>query len=187
MSGTSTADFTSSVYVNSATNGGSTWGTPSVLPATNANPNPMHDDISAVVAFGQNKVGVLWSNQVDDTVYWAVHNDGAAATDWRGSAALRGKDEADDHINVKAIQSDTAGRVFAVVKTSLNGSDLPEIRLLVFKPGTGSWTSSTVATGADCYTRPQLALDESSQKVHVMPPAPAAMVPARTTVSAAST
>ena len=82
VSGDATAGFTSAVYVNATNGSDNSWGTPFVMPTAGANPAP--DDLSAVVAFGRNKIGVLWSNQVDDTVYWAVHNDGAAVGDWRG-------------------------------------------------------------------------------------------------------
>ncbi len=141
VTGDSTSGFTSAVYVNSTTGSDSSWGTPFVMPTAGANPAP--DDISAVVAFGANKVGVLWSNQADDTVYWAVHIDGAAATDWRGLPAIRGNRQADDHLNIKAITADRSGRVFAVVKTSADVLSTstpasPQILLLVFKTGTGS-------------------------------------------------
>ena len=33
------------------------------------------DDISAVVAFGS-QIGVMWSNQLDDAMYFATHTDG---------------------------------------------------------------------------------------------------------------
>ena len=180
VSGNSTAGFTSEVYLNSIAAGASAWGTPFVVPTTGGvNPAPAPDDISAIVAFGANKVGVLWSNQLDDSVYWSVHVDGAARTDWRGSAAIRGNREADDHLNIKAIQADTAGRVFAAVKTSLGDSSSapstdPQIRVLVFKPGTGSWSSTTFGTIADCHTRPQLMLDETNQQVHVVASGPTA-------------
>jgi PKD repeat protein len=119
----------------------------------------------------------MWSNQLDGGVYWAVHNDGAPKTSWQGAPAVRGTKQADDHLNIKAVQADRSGRVFAVVKTSLDGSPTavatdPQIRLLDFKPGTGSWSVTTVGTLADCHTRPQLVLDEEQQTVHVFATAP---------------
>ena len=174
VSKTSTG-FTSSVYVNSTNGSDSAWGTPLVVPVTGSAVAP--DDISTVVAFGRSKIGVLWSNQLDGGVYWAVHNDGAPKTSWHGAPAVRGSKQSDDHLNIKAVQADTSGRVFAVVKTSLDGSPTavstdPQIRLLDFKPGTGSWSVTTVGTLADCHTRPQLILDEEQQTVHVFATAP---------------
>ncbi len=175
VSGDATAGFTSAVYVNATNGSDNSWGTPFVMPTAGANPAP--DDLSAVVAFGRNKIGILWSNQVDDTVYWAVHNDGAAVGDWRGAPAIRGNRQADDHLNLKAIVADQAGRVFAAVKTSADavaGStpSSPQILLLVFKPGTGAWSATTFGTLADCHTRPQLVLDEEHSRVHVVAAAP---------------
>ena len=174
VSKTSTG-YTSSVYVNSTTGNDSVWGTPSVVPVTGATVSP--DDISTVVAFGRNKIGLLWSNQLDGGVYWAVHADGRGHGSWTGGPALRGTGQADDHLNIKAIQADTSGRVFAVVKTSLDQQagarpTDPQVRLLSFKPGTGSWTATTVSTLADCQTRPLLILDEAHQAVHVFATAP---------------
>jgi hypothetical protein len=58
---------TSAVYVNSTTGTDDRWGTPSVLPVDGSTVAP--DDVSSVVAFGRNRIGVLWSNQLDGTVY----------------------------------------------------------------------------------------------------------------------
>jgi PKD repeat protein len=167
--------FTSAVYANSSTGTDASWGAPFVVPVTGSTVSP--DDISTVVAFGRNKVGVMWSNQLDGGVYWAVHNDGAARTSWAGGPAIRGNNQADDHLNIKAVQADTSGRVFAVVKTSLDQAPGvaptdPQIRLLSFKPGTGAWSAATVSAVADCHTRPMLMLDEAHATVHVFATAP---------------
>ena len=76
-------------------------------------------------------------------LYWAVHNDGAAGTAgpvWPRSAAR----PTDDHLNIKALQSDAAGRVFAVVKTGLDRTGTSRSRsagCAASKPSAGSWTS----------------------------------------------
>ncbi|WP_446219651.1 PKD domain-containing protein [Micromonospora sp. IBHARD004] len=175
VSGSPTSGYTSQVYVNSSQGSDSVWGTPMVLPVPGTSVAP--DDISAVVAFKRSKIGVMWSNHLDDTMYWAVHNDGEPATKWHGSVVVRGPKQADDHLNLKAIQADQAGRVFATVKTSLDelpGSSPsdPQINLLVFKPGTASWSSTTVGTLADCHTRPVVMLDDENAKVYVFATAP---------------
>jgi PKD repeat protein len=174
VSGSATAGFTNAVYVNSSPTG-EVWGTPMVLPVPGANPDP--DGISGVVSYGRNKIGVMWSNELDDTMYWAWRTDGELLTNWHGSVAVRGDKQADDHLNLKTIQADQAGRVFAAVKTSLDELDTstsssPQINLLVFKPATGSWTSSTIGTLADCHTRPIVVLDEEHAEVHVFATAP---------------
>jgi myo-inositol-hexaphosphate 3-phosphohydrolase len=167
---------TATVYLNSLASGSATWGAPFVVPTTGGVvPAADSDDISALVAF-QNKIGVLWSNQRDGTVYWSVHDDGAPRTTWAGGRAARGNGEADDHLNLKSIQSDSLGRVFAVVKTSLDrvtsSPRATQVRLLVFRPATGDWSSTVVSTVADCHTRPQLLLDETNQRVHVIATGP---------------
>jgi hypothetical protein len=174
VSGSSTTGFTSAVYVNSSPTG-EVWGTPMVLPVSGAQPGP--DDISGVVAYNGNKIGVLWSNHLDDTMYWAWRTDSQPLTNWTGGVAVHGPKQADDHLNLKTIQADQAGRVFAAVKTSLDElagspSSSPQINLLVFKPGTGSWSSTPFGTLADCHTRPIVMLDEENAEVHVFATAP---------------
>ncbi|MCW2574147.1 MAG: hypothetical protein JWR66_177 [Modestobacter sp.] len=175
VSGTAATGYTAAVYVN-ATNGSDTvWGTPMVMPGAQSTVEP--DDLSSVVAVGRNRIGVLWSNQLDGGVYWALHKDGAPVDSWQQSPAVRGTKLADDHINIKSVQADTSGRVFAIVKTSLDGSSTPvptdpQIRLLSFKPATGSWSAVTVGTLADCHTRPQLVLNEQLNTVTVFATAP---------------
>jgi PKD repeat protein len=164
------------VYLNATTDADGTWGTPFVMPTTGGvNPATAGDDISALVAV-RNKIGVLWSNQRDNTVYWSMHDSGNSdPTAWAGMIARRGPAEADDHLNLKTVQSDAAGRVFAVVKTGLdtrsNASPTdPQIRLLTFN--SGSWSATTFGTLADCHTRPQLVLDETHQRVIVVATGP---------------
>ena len=174
---TQVSGSTSAVYVNSSTPGNdATWGTPFVLPVGSvAHPSP--DDISALVSYKNSYVGVLWSNQLTGSFYWAVHRDGDPATSWQESVALQGSNAADDHINLKTLQSDAAGRVYAAVKTSadLTGPDSAAlIDLLVFKPGTGEWAQYTFGTVADCHTRPLVVLDSDHQMVHMFATAPAA-------------
>ncbi|MCO4272850.1 hypothetical protein NG701_00095, partial [Pseudarthrobacter sp. HLT3-5] len=177
VAGNSTAGFTSTVYVNNSLPGGTNWTTPFVLPV--ANPNPAPDDISAVVAFGQNKIGVMWSDQLTESVNWATRTDGtdpASTSSWKVQPAIQGNKQSDDHLNLKTLQADTSGRVFAAIKTSLNDTSsdptLPELLLLVFKPGTGSFTKSTISVGGDCVTRPQIVLDTQNNLVRAFQTAP---------------
>ncbi|MBD1593003.1 DNRLRE domain-containing protein [Arthrobacter sp. S1_S22] len=176
VSGSSTSGYSSSVYVNSSAAGGTSWGTPFVLPV--ADPKPAPDDISAIVAYGNKKIGVMWSDTPAGTVYWATRTDGTsptAASSWNVQSAVQGKGQADDHLNIKSLVADPSGRVYAAVKTSLDSSTdktLPQLQLLVFRPGTGSFTKSTIATLADCVTRPQILLDTSNNVVRAFHTAP---------------
>jgi hypothetical protein len=143
------------VFVNRTTGGDASWGTPFVLPgATGVN----GDDISSLIAFGGNKIGVMWSNQnaSPDAMLFAVHVDGQPDTTWSAAeVAMSGTNLADDHISLK---TDSSGAVYAVTKTSLSGSS-PLIKFLVRTAG-GSWTNYNVATGTENHTRPILVVDE---------------------------
>lgn len=181
VSGNSTSGYTNTVYVNDSAAGGTSWATPFIIPVSN--PHPAPDDISAVVSFAKNKIGVMWSDQLTGSVWWATRTDGTsptASSSWNFQPAIQGKGQADDHMNLKSLQSDTTGRVFAAVKTSLNdiSSDttLPQLLLLVFKPGTGAFTQSTISTVGDCVSRPQIVLDTTNNLVHAFQTAPATSV-----------
>ncbi|HEX5465459.1 MAG TPA: hypothetical protein VFW92_02160, partial [Candidatus Limnocylindrales bacterium] len=156
------------VYVDRTTGSDASWGTPFALTVAGAS-TLTSDDISDVVAFGGADVGVMWSNQNAAVMYFAVHRDADPDTTWQASeAAARGPDEADDHINLKA---DSAGRVYAAVKTSLNRSDEPLINLLV-RSTAGSWASYLFGTGHDSQTRPIVELDEGAGVIHMFATCP---------------
>jgi PKD repeat protein len=166
----------SRVYMNRTIGSDAAWGTPFALPAQGAD-TLNSDDISAVTAFGGNKLGVMWSNQTASAVYFAVHRDGDPAGTWDLSrTAVQGPNSADDHINLKALQGDTAGHVFAAVKTSLDNagatSSAPQILVLDRDPVTGDWSSAPFGRVSDCHTRPILMLDSQRQILHVFATAP---------------
>lgn len=150
----------SKVMVNRTLGSDTTWGTPYVLPVTDTSVSS--DDISAVIAFQGNKIGVVWSNQLTSGMYMAIHNDGAADTTWTKETIAQGSNQADDHINLK---TDSTGRVFVAAKTGMRGSN-PLIVLYV-RSAAGSWSQHTVWIGDDYQTRPIVMLDEENQLVHV--------------------
>ena len=126
------------VYVNHSLTSDTDWNlnvAPFQVAGTNTNVSP--DDISTLVAF-DGKIGILWSNESagqfsgsnDTAFYYAVHPDGAADTVWTGGVALRQPEIADDHINVKSLQADPSGNLFAMVKSSLNSNGYPQLFLL---------------------------------------------------------
>ena len=93
----------------------SAWGTPFALSAAGTVDG---DDISSLIAFGGNKIGLMWSDQDASADRFAIHTDGQTDTTWSAAeTALSGSGLADDHLNLK---TDASGRVFAVVKTSTN-------------------------------------------------------------------
>ena len=178
VNATATGSYTSSVMVNNSGPDGTSWGTPSVLPVNNV--HPAVDDISAVVAFNKKQIGIMWSDQTTGSVWWATRTDGTSPTTWKSQPAVQGKGIADDHLNLKSLQADTAGRVYAAVKTSLDETTTdmtqPQLQLLVFKPGTGAFSKSTISTLADCQTRPQIVLDPDNNKIHAFQTGPSTNV-----------
>ncbi len=155
------------VWVNHSTTADSAWN-----PAAAYNPpmgslatsvNVEADDLSSLVAF-DGKIGVLWSNQLTKAFYFAYHVDGAADSAWTGGvAASQGSTPiADDHINLKALQADSAGNVFAVVKTSTTPA---QILLLVRRAG-GTWDRYTVSSDGG-QTRAMLQIDTDSRQLYV--------------------
>jgi PKD repeat protein len=166
------------VYVNATTTPGvdSSWGTPAPLPLAAASGlDP--DDISTLVAF-RGHIGVMWSNQVGSTTYFSLHDDADPINVWQPAetVTLPGPKQSDDHLNVKQLESDPSGRVFAVIKTGLDdisGSSSSAPQIVVLSRGsTGGWSRATFGTVADCHTRPSLVLDSTNALLHVYATAP---------------
>ena len=110
------------------------------------------DDIATIIAFkpsGQTaRIGVLWSNQVDDKDYFAWRTDGQPDTTvWTAEEAIApsggNPKPADDHLNIK---SDSNGRLYAAVKNSNDSSSRPQIEVLVRQPG-GRWSATSCGDG----------------------------------------
>jgi hypothetical protein len=157
----------SRVYVNHTVAGDAAWGRPYIVPGTGT--TLTSDDISSVIHFGANKIGVMWSNQVDHHFYFSVHGDGSddSASAWSTSVVPAGA-SSDDHINLK---TDGAGRVYAAVKTSESPKSRPLVLLLVRAAG-GAWSTSTFGTVSNSHTRPIVLLDEQHGLIHVFATCP---------------
>ena len=153
------------VWVNRTTTG-TTWGTPFELPVNGG--SVADDDISSIVAFRDGitpSVGVFWSNQKGSSFHFAVHGDAAADTTWKPSVGVYpGAGNADDHINLKSLQTDGSGRVFAVVKTSRTGTN-PSIVLLV-RGTSAAWSAHTIWTRNNDLTRPIVLIDVQRGRIH---------------------
>lgn len=163
-----------SLYITHTSTDDLSWITPYTPPVTGAT-NLAEDDISTLVAFNS-KMGVMWSNQNEDSVYFISHNDGAPDDTWSQNPALQGPKYADDHLNIKSLQADPSGQVFAVVKTSRNdlspsNPNDPLILLLVLQHDS-SWSRHTFSTVADNHTRPIVLLDPEHRKLYVFAASP---------------
>ncbi|WP_225753255.1 Ig-like domain-containing protein [Actinotalea sp. Marseille-Q4924] len=173
----------SSVYVTHSTTADTSWVTPYVLPVPGANDVKAEPDgdSSTLVSFG-GKIGVLWGNQnassPSGNSYWfAIHRDGTddSAASWTRELAYGGvpsDENADDHMNIKSLQSDAEGRIFAAVKTSLNNSTDPLVVLLVRQPD-GTWDRDNVyGRAGENHTRAIVLLDDENDDAHVLAAAP---------------
>jgi hypothetical protein len=129
----------------------------------NTGHNVKGDDLCALTAFDGNKIGVLWSNQLEAEFQFRYHLDtNSDPGAWETiEIAASGSNIADDHINL-AVHSD--GTIYAAVKTSKTGG--PQLLLLVRNPGTGNWSSYTVQNLGG--TRPVALLNESENKIFVI-------------------
>ena len=169
------------IWVNRSVGSDTQWGTPFVVPVKGANVDP--DDLSAVIAFQGNKVGVMWSNQLDKKMYFAEHLDSDPDDVWQASqVALPGPGQdvtnpwGDDHINLKQLNADGSGRVFAAVKTSLN--DLPNpnpnapLVMLLVRDQAGTWTNHVFGRVQDDHTRPMMLVDEEHGQLYMFATAP---------------
>jgi hypothetical protein len=160
------------VYLNRTLGNDLTWGTPFILPvqATPGGGNDTDpDDISALVAFGGNKIGVMWSNQKDSTNYFAVHRDGDADDFWQArEIALSGAGlgpAVDDHFILKA-SCDGSGNLYAAAVTNLSGAQNASIFVLK-RNVAGVWSRHIFATENLNHTRPALVVDDENQRLYV--------------------
>lgn len=135
------------------------WGTPFTISPSSVSA----DDISSLVAFGGNRIGVMWSDQRTGSDYFAVHSDADVDSVWSVETALPGPNMADDHINLK---SDSSGRVYAAVKTSMTASKDPLTMLLV-RSATGAWSRYVFGLVSENHSRPIVQIDEEHRVVHM--------------------
>jgi phosphopantetheinyl transferase (holo-ACP synthase) len=171
---TDPADGKYKVWVNHSLEGDDTlWGIPYVLPVSGAdNLKNDGDDIASVIAFNGH-IGIMWSNQNTKRMYFAAHVDGQSDQTWQSVSSYT--PSADDHINLKSLQSDDAGKVFAVFKTT---SSSPLIALLVCTPpdppaagncaSASDWTAYSIyEDGTHAPTRPILLIDTENRDLYV--------------------
>ena len=174
------AQGVSHVYISHSQGGDDTsWSAPMVPPVTG--PTVKADDISAVVAFDLNtqapKIGLMWSNQNASVMYFSTHTDGAPDTSWSPSIpVIQGKKSVDDHINLKSLQTDSSGRVFAAAKTSFGDlastpPDATQIYLAVLGQN-GAFSRYTVSRVQDDQTRPIVLIDTTHRQLYVLAAGP---------------
>ncbi len=164
------------VYVNYSGSSDTDWdpeNRPFILPTGDTTVDIGNDDNCSITTFS-NKIGVMWSNQSDDKMYFAVHPDSTAPTSgWSGGIVAfdgAGNNSADDHINLASLDGDSAGEVFAIIKTSESNA---RNMLLVCDNGCTSsndWTAYTAYqenSSVGNPTRPAVVIDTSNRELYV--------------------
>ena len=158
------------VMINHSSGTDTSWGTPTVLPVGTTATTVTTDDIATIIAFGGNKIGVLWSNQTTQRDYFAVHPDSNADATWLAEETAYGGGVnctgacSDDHLNIKA---DSTGKIFAVVKTSFVNDTDPFIVLLT-RSTSGTWSAFTESQHLNTNTRGIVLLDEQHNRLYIL-------------------
>lgn len=165
----------SQVMINHSLNqNDASWGAPFVLPV-GPSANVISDDMASIIAYN-GRIGVMWSSRATSAqMYFASHVDGTgdSQADWSTISVYT--PSGDDHINLKTLQTDTEGNLFAVVKTSFTLNAVPTkpwIVLLACKTfpctATNNWTPYTVwTTSDDSPTRAQLLIDTENRDLYI--------------------
>ena len=167
------------LFVRHTTTSDTAWGA-AFTPAVTGASNLSADDISSLVAYkgtdGVGKIGVMWSNQTDGTMYYISHVDGQADTAWTQDPAVTGASMADDHLALRSLNGDANGNVVAVMKTSLNDvlpatSTEPLIQVGVLQPD-GTWKKAVFSRVVDNHTRAIVEIDRTNRQLYVFASAP---------------
>ena len=118
------------------------------------------DDISSIVAFGGDKVGVFWSDQKRDEFGFRVHRDSDPPGTWAAEEVVdHGSGHADDHVN---LAFDSQGRVYAITKDAVD-------HMRVHRRATnGAWTTKTDVIGPGTGTRGIIMVAEQDSKVYIL-------------------
>ncbi len=116
---------------------GLSWNPP-VTMATNVMP----DDICSLYLL-PDRVGVIWSNQQQDSVVAREHLYGSAPEEWSAPICIQqGGRTADDHLHCAVAGN---GTLFVASKNSVDQINEPQQTLRVRHPG-GKWTNHSYAT-----------------------------------------
>jgi hypothetical protein len=155
------------IMVNRSTTAEDEWGT--AFSIGTAGPQ----DISAIIAFGGNSVGVMWSDerQVGGQTFFRFrsHADSAGDGTWN-AAEIAGAGPggwSEDHLDL-TLPSANSGEILAAVKT--NGQQQNHVQVLRRSPTTGVWTANMVAGGSNAVvtvSRPHIVVDATNARVYV--------------------
>lgn len=120
------------------------------------------DDICAVAAL-PGGIGVVWTNQLREAVFFARHVDGAQLQQWEPIETVdQGRRTADDHVHL-AVRRD--GTLLAATKNSVDAVGSPQLVLRIRRPD-GRWENRpyAVATTTDAPSRPIVLLGGEQER-----------------------
>jgi hypothetical protein len=159
------------IKVGSTAPGGTTF-TYQDLPV----PTVKADDISTIVAFGGDRIGVAWSNQAQSKFFFAWRHDSDPINSWTietmygggvgGCPTANGTSCADDHLNMTSVGDE----VYLAVKTSLNdqsGTSADPLNLVLRRNAAGTWAAFPVSPVSMNATRPILVVSPSQDAMWV--------------------
>jgi Ca2+-binding RTX toxin-like protein len=157
------------VYVNHTTGdcrgpaGNCAWAGPEALGTVAL------DDVSSVIAFGGDKIGVVWSDQSDPlnrAFRFRMRNDSdSPGAQWSAPVTVvSGEKAADDHVNLKA---DSMGRIYAVTKTNFGPTGFNAGTVLHRRNVSGTWSHFAVSRASLRRTRPIVLLDPTHNRIRV--------------------
>ena len=99
------------------------------------------DEICAVCVLGDGSVGVMWSDQHAEMLFFRTHSPKADPASWSAADTVAAGDKtADDHLNFCRPPASSGPVLLAATKTSLDSVGLPLLSLRVLETG-GRWHS----------------------------------------------
>ncbi|MFQ5648305.1 MAG: Ig-like domain-containing protein [bacterium] len=156
------------VMINRSLGDDLAWGKPFKLPVQKS--STLDDDICSVIAFGGDRIGIMWSHQPDQKIYFSVHKDNKSDTKWEPREAALADPElgavADDHINLSVACTED-GTILATTKTSLQAISDPKIFLLK-RTLSGEWTRYPFSFGDHKHTRPIVLFNSDTEHIYVV-------------------
>lgn len=124
------------------------------------------DDVCAIAALPE-CVGVVWSDQLHDAVYFAAHRNGDGLDVWQIPEVVeQGRRTADDHVNL-AVGGD--GTLFVASKNSVDRIGEPQLVLRVRRPS-GAWQNFpyAVVTTEQMPSRPIVQLNHDATRLRLL-------------------
>lgn len=154
------------VYINYTTTPGddTNWATPVDLTTlVGSDAVVAFDDHTSVIAYGD-KVGLMWSNNIDGNFYYGEYMVGDSPTDWDINAvSVSGMTLlADDHIKLAT----NGSQVFAAVKTQ-NPPPGGALTGVLARDTDGSFSFHTFSNGSSNDTHPTLVYHETENRLYM--------------------